>query len=64
MKNRKTTLIALELQCAQIHFDICLKADTLGSILSKFITCWVEAKNMPLYHTLQEILMQIACRHY
>lgn len=47
-----------------VHFDISLKSDTLGSTLSKFITCWVEAKNMPLQPALQEILMQIAYRHY
>lgn len=46
MKTRKTMSIALELQYALIHFDICLKSDTLGSTLSKFITYVVEAKNM------------------
>lgn len=48
MKNRKTMSIALELHYALIHFDICLKSDTLGLTLSKFITCVVEAKNMLL----------------
>lgn len=48
MNNRKTMSTALKLQCALIHFDICLKSDTLGSTLSKFIIYEVEAKNMLL----------------
>ena len=31
MNNRKTISLFLELQYAMIHFDICLKSDTLGS---------------------------------
>ena len=47
MNNIKTISLSLELQYAMIHFDICLKSDTLGSTF-KFITYEVEANNMLL----------------